>query len=127
MKQTHRTLTMAGVCAVLMLSGCMAMPLSFSPQQAAIRAAVESKGSENASVETNSIQVLQALPFGNKTFVVLSYSRAGATHHDQCLSTYATERSRIGAWMMTSGGGGCSGFTTGEPLPKPPLDITSGS
>jgi hypothetical protein len=98
---------MVPVLAFLLLSGCN---MIFSPEQAAIRAALESQMRVQPNPAT--IRVLQSQPWGDNVVILLTYQavdQSGQT--SECLMMYETQRNMLG-WIAGSGGGGCG--PTGE-------------
>lgn len=108
------------LCLVLLaaLAGCGGM--GFSPEQMAVRQAVES-GPPDGIVDTETIQVLQTVEMNGKIFVMVSFNETVKNRKDECLFVYGFERSPLCAWVTSSGGGGCSGQVGGDPAPAQPI------
>jgi hypothetical protein len=90
------------VLALLLLSGCS---MTFSPEQAAIRAALESRMQVQPDPAT--VRILQSQPWGDSVMILLSYRAVDQSGQlSECLMMYETQRNMLG-WIAGSGGGGC--------------------
>lgn len=111
----------------VLLTGCLPGTMSFSPQEAALRAANDRRGF-NAVVDQSSVQIRQSVSMGGRVFVMISHSQMDGGRQDKCLIVYATERSSIGTWVPRSSGGGCSGTMPGSEEPPPvPMEAMGGT
>jgi hypothetical protein len=102
--------------------------VTFSPEQAGIRAATGQFG-DHGVVNPDSVVLRQMQKFDNKTFVMVSYERAIDGRIEKCTMMHEVRQTPIGTWTSGSGGGGCSGrvFGDDEPMPEAGLEIGGGS
>ncbi len=121
--------TIASILLItLFLAGCsISGPImTVTPEQAAIRAAVERPGN-HAVVNQGSVQVRQSVQFDRYTFVVLSFNQIEDNRKDTCTFVTQTFRNALGRWQPSSSGGGCSGMPIGQPEPpKMPVEAGGG-
>lgn len=88
-----------------LLTGCAGG--SSSAEQAAAKYVINMV-SDEAVIDPRSIEILQAQPFEDSTYVVLSYRRKYAGNDETCLVLYETHRELFRGWVSTGGGGACA-------------------
>ena len=110
----------------LALAACSGIALSFSPEQAVMQGVLNNPR-PNAVVDATSVKALQRLEAAGKTFVIVSNQQQADGHIEDCLWLMEARRSPILGWVSGSGGGSCSGQVGGDPAPREPLSVGSGT
>lgn len=110
----------------LLMGGCTLGQASYSPQAAALRG-LSDGNNPMGLVDQSSLLVRQSVAIGSKVFVMVSFSERVENRLDKCLFVQEIERSGVGAWIVRSGGGGCSGNAGGENPPPVPVEVGTGT
>jgi hypothetical protein len=101
---------------VVLLTAC-----AFSPEQAAIRALLETPRTMQANPAT--IQVLQTQSWGNQVNVLVKFQAVEENGQvSQCLFLYETHKIGQAGWGAAGGGGGCGPLGEGGE----PIDVGGG-
>jgi hypothetical protein len=116
MSSFHKRLFFCFLLFAILLAGCAPGVMSYSPEQAAVRAITE-PGDPNMVIDRGSVKVHQSAPLGGSTFVVVSFSGSDGKRVDKCTYVYETQQMGIGTWAPQGGGGGCTGIQPGEAEP----------
>jgi hypothetical protein len=108
---------------LLLLTACG--QASFSAEQAAIQAMRDSQG--QGSVYEDTIQVLQTKQVDQYVYVLYAFRTREVNYDADCLWLYRVQRTKVGLWRPSGGGGGCSGVLPGsDPSPMPDVEIGGG-